>query len=166
VSVRLRHPELEGQEIDVAESAVPFHRAAGWQVIEGQDEQGEEWPAELQPFEGQPPIRMRHPDVADEITVAESAVPIHRSSGWQVVEDEADEESDESADDGLDELTVAQLQDEIRTLNKLRPDDAQLPVSGTKAELLERLRNAPPDEPPDEADEAKPEAAADKDEEA
>jgi hypothetical protein len=163
VSVRLRHPELEGQEIDVAESAVPFHRAAGWQVIEGQDEQGEEWPAELQPFEGQQPIRMRHPDVADEITVAESAVPIHRSSGWQVVEDESsssdaeDEDEAPASEDGRDTLTVEELKDEGR--------ERGLPVSGSKAELLERLRT-PPDEPPDEADEAKPEAAADKDEEA
>jgi hypothetical protein len=30
---------------------------------------------------------MSHPDVADEITVADSAVPFHAASGWSVIED-------------------------------------------------------------------------------
>ncbi|WP_426568090.1 hypothetical protein [Streptomyces canus] len=35
MTVRLRHPELpDEQTIDVAESAVPLHRAAGWVVVE------------------------------------------------------------------------------------------------------------------------------------
>ena len=150
----MRHPDLPGQDFDAPSSAVPFHQAAGWQVIPGQDEQGDEWPDELLPFEGQPPIRMRHPNLDQEITVAESAVPIHRSSGWQVVED--DTEADEG--DDLSELTVEELKDEARARN--------LPVSGTKAELLERLRSEPDDQPADEDDEAKPEAAADDDKEA
>ncbi|MFF3848047.1 hypothetical protein [Streptomyces sp. NPDC002328] len=35
MTVRLRHPELpDSQTIDVAESAVPVHRAAGWVLVE------------------------------------------------------------------------------------------------------------------------------------
>jgi hypothetical protein len=36
---------------------------------------------------------MSHPEVDDEITVAESAVPFHAAAGWSVVEDK-------QADDG------------------------------------------------------------------
>lgn len=33
--VKMAHPELpEGQQIEVAETAVPHHRAAGWRVVE------------------------------------------------------------------------------------------------------------------------------------
>jgi hypothetical protein len=32
--VRLRHPDLEGDPITVAESAVPFHREKGWVEVE------------------------------------------------------------------------------------------------------------------------------------
>lgn len=31
-------------------------------------------------------VTMRHPDLKGEITVAESAVPIHMASGWMPVE--------------------------------------------------------------------------------
>lgn len=39
----------------------------------------------------------------------------------------------------LTEMTVAELTDEIRRRNDLRPDDDRLLVSGSKAELLDRL---------------------------
>lgn len=32
-------------------------------------------------------IVMRHPELADSITVSESAVPIHMASGWVAVEE-------------------------------------------------------------------------------
>jgi hypothetical protein len=86
MAVRMRHPE-SGGEYDAQPSQVPHLQETGWQVIEGQEEQGEVWPAEVQRFEGQPPIRMRHPDLESEITVAESAVPFHRERGWQVIEE-------------------------------------------------------------------------------
>jgi hypothetical protein len=121
----MTHPDLEGQEIAVAPSAVPFHAESGWQVAPGQGDMGEEWPAEVQRFEGQPPIRLRHPDLEQEITVAESAVPFHREKGWLPVEEEGAGEGD------LEGLTVEQLRESARARG--------LPVSGTKAELLERL---------------------------
>lgn len=34
-------------------------------------------------------VRMTHPDLDQEITVPESAVPIHMASGWAPVPDEA-----------------------------------------------------------------------------
>lgn len=92
MAVRMRHPDLDG-EIVVASSAVPIHRGSGWEPVEGQDDMGEVWPAELQRFEGQPPVRMRHPNVQDEITVASSAVPYHRSVGWLEVTADAEPET-------------------------------------------------------------------------
>lgn len=83
--VRMRHPTLPGQEITVAESAAPHHQAAGWEIVEGE---GETWPEELRPFEGQPVVRLRHPDLDAEIRVGESVVPFHRERGWLLVEEE------------------------------------------------------------------------------
>jgi hypothetical protein len=139
----MTHPDLEGQEIAVAPSAVPVHAESGWQVVPGQDETGDEWPAEVQRFEGQPPIRLRHPDLEQEITVAESAVPFHREKGWLPVDDEGEPEP---AGD-LEGLTVEQLRDLVRARG--------LPVSGTKAELVERL--SPQASEPAEAAEQTPE---------
>ncbi|HEV8653109.1 MAG TPA: hypothetical protein VG276_27885 [Actinomycetes bacterium] len=104
MGVRMRHPDLE-QEIEVAPSAVPHHQRVGWVEIEGQTEQGERWPAELQRFEGQQQIRMRHPDLeGTQITVAASAAPMHLERGWYVVPDEnappaAPREPEAGADD-------------------------------------------------------------------
>jgi len=138
MSVRMRHPTLPGQEITVAPEAVPHHRSAGWQVVEGQTEQGEQWPAEVQRFEGQTQVRIYHPVTGGEAVVAASAVPTHEASGWQVVKDAEPTAAALEPEDGLAGLTVAELQDLAR--------GAGLPVSGTKAELLERLRAAPSDQ--------------------
>lgn len=154
MTIRMTHPHLPGQPVEVADSAVPHHRAAGWQVVEGQASQGEEWPLEAQRFEGQPMVRMSHPNLPytgqEPIVVAESAVPAHRSTGWLVVEDEpaseASEAESEAGPDELDGLTVAELQQRAR--------DRGLPVSGTKAELLARLCTA--DETSEAGDEPAP----------
>ncbi len=129
MAVRMRHPE-SGGEYDAQPGQVPHLQESGWQVMESQIEQGEVWPAEVQRFEGQQRFRLRHPNLDTEITVAESAVPYHRERGWLLVEEETAQEADR-----LDMLTVEQLRDEART--------AGMAVSGTKAELLERLRSAP-----------------------
>lgn len=88
-------------------------------------------------------IRIRHPLTGSESVVPESAVPHWRAAGWQLVEEA------EPEDDGLDELTVQELRDVAR--------GRELPVSGTKAELLERLRG--------QQQQAEPEGAAEHDEE-
>jgi hypothetical protein len=153
--VRMTHPTLEGQEITVPDSAVPFHRSAGWVIEPDQENQGEQWPKELQRFEGQDQVRLRHPDLDEEITVAGSAVATHQKSGWVPVEVEAAEGKFSEqvapgaftkATDELDDLTVEDLKERIRALNEQLPEDQRLPVSGTKPELLERLRTAPPPE--------------------
>jgi len=138
VSVRIRHPQAG--EAEVASSAVAILRESGWEPVPGQDDMGEELPAELRRFEGQDVVRIRHPVSGGEAEVAASAVPQHRSQGWEVVDDEP--EAEKPDDDGLDGLTVAELQDYAR--------GAGLPVSGTKAELLKRLRSEPPAEPASE----------------
>jgi hypothetical protein len=155
--VRMTHPD-SGGEYPAAASQVPFLKESGWQVVPGQEEQGEEWPAELQRFDGQEQVRIHHPETGGETVVARSAVPFHRERGWLEVEEPAGLVEEPAETDSLDELTVEELKDEIRTINKRLPDDQQLPVSGTKPELLERVRSAPPAE-------AKPEAAADETEE-
>jgi hypothetical protein len=128
--VRMTHP-LSGGEFDSPPSAVPFHQAAGWQVAPGQTEQGDVWPEELLPFEGQQLVWLTHPDLpGQDFQAAESAVPIHRANGWRLAEDEPEEKLE---DDGLEVLTVEELKDEARARD--------LPVSGTKAELLQRLRS-------------------------
>jgi SAP domain-containing protein len=129
MGVRMTHPDSGGEYLAQPEQ-VPHLRSAGWQVAPGQENQGEEWPAELQRFDGQQQVRMRHPDIdGDPIVVAASAVPFHREKGWQVLEDEPPAEPAE--DEDLEGLTVEELKERAR--------DAGLPVSGTKAELLERL---------------------------
>lgn len=121
MTVHLTHPGTGGH-YDAAPSQVEFLKASGWELADP-DAAYDEWPAELQPFEGQPPVRMRHPEVDEEITVAESAAPLHASQGWQRV--------DEVEAAALEDQTVAALREQARARG--------LPVSGSKAELIERL---------------------------
>ena len=135
----MTHP-ISGGEYDADPLQVPHLEEAGWQVADGEDDSAvERWPADLRRFDGQAKVRMRHPQIdADPITVAESAVPFHREKGWQVI----DEEAEAAAAANPEHKTLQQLKDQLRELNKTRPDNDQLPVSGTKAELLERVRDA------------------------
>jgi hypothetical protein len=143
MAVRMRHPGVDADYL-AQPGQVPHLQATGWEVVEGQAEQGEVWPAEARRFGGQPVVRMSHPDVADEITVAESAVPMHQSQGWQRVEPEAPAEAEDAGEPvaGDDPRTVDDLKNEIRALNADRGPDEKLPVSGTKAALLARLSDA------------------------
>ena len=142
MTVHLTHPGTGGH-YDAAPSQVEFLKASGWELADP-DAAYDEWPAELQPFEGQPPVRMRHPEVDEEITVAESAAPQHASQGWQRV--------DEVEAAALEDQTVAALREQARARG--------LPVSGSKAELIERLseevdQDDAGDEPaPEQEDEA------------
>jgi hypothetical protein len=139
--VRMTHPDVE-QDIVVGLDAEPIHANSGWRRAPGQDDlpPPEGVPADVVRFEGQEQVRMRHPNVAEVITVGAAAVPFHAERGWVRV-DQAERES-------LEAKTVDQLKDEIRKLNADRDDDDQLPVSGTKAELLERLSQAQTSEVP------------------
>jgi hypothetical protein len=84
----MRHPDLDS-EYEAQPSQVPHLEHAGWKVVEGQAEQGEIWPEELQRFEGQEQVRMRHPELpGQQITIARSAVPMHQERGWYEVPDE------------------------------------------------------------------------------
>jgi hypothetical protein len=135
----MTHPTLPDQVIEVDPVAVPHHAAAGWVEEPGQDQQGEVWPEELQRFEGQEQIRMRHPDLDAEIVVARSTVPSHQSNGWYQVETDVPlPDGDVEVPDDLDSLTVDDLRDLLRARG--------LPISGVKAELLERLRSQEPEQ--------------------
>lgn len=92
---------------------------------------------------------MRHPETGGEYVAQDADQAAHlRSSGWQ------DVDAAEPEPDGLDELTVVELRDIARV--------RELPVSGTRAELLERLRG--PQEA-EEEDQAEPIGAAEPSEE-
>ncbi len=93
--VQIYHPISGGRAV-VASSAVPILAGSGWRPVEGQDDMGEVLPPEVAPFEGQPVVHMRHPDLDTVITVAESAAPIHASQGWVRIEAEAETEPEPS----------------------------------------------------------------------
>jgi hypothetical protein len=131
--VRMTHPDLD-TEILVASSAVPIHANSGWRPVPGQEDMGEEIPPDLQRFDGQEQVRMRHPDLAEIITVARAAVPVHRSVGWLEVDEEQKAE--------LEDKTVADLKEEARARG--------LQVSGTKDELVERIREYDTEQPSEE----------------
>jgi len=141
VLVRMSHP-ASGGEYAARPEQVPHLEQSGWQRDPDQEAEGERWPEDLQRFGGQAQVRMRHPDLDTEITVAESAVPMHRSNGWQVVDEAAVTDAARATDD-LEALTVEELKEEARGRG--------LPVSGTKAELIERLQE-PPAEPEQDDD--------------
>jgi hypothetical protein len=137
MGVRMSHP-ASGGEYDAAPEQVPHLIESGWEVEPGQSETGETWPAELQRFEGQEQVRMRHPDLVEEIVVARSTVPSHRSNNWYEVDTEQEGQGEAEAPDDLDSLTVPDLQELLRARD--------LPVSGKRDELISRLRSQEPEQ--------------------
>jgi hypothetical protein len=140
--VLMTHPE-SGGEYWATPDQVPHLQEADWQIAPGQNVDVEEWPAELRRFGGQDTVKMRHPEIeGDPITAALSQVPFYREKGWQIVDEDAATEAAQTG--GLEDLTLDQLKEEARARD--------LPVSGTKAELVERLRGEPKqDESQDQA---------------
>ena len=61
MTVRMYHPETKGDYAAQA-SQVEFLKASGWEVADD-DADYDRWPAELQRFEGQGVVKMRHPQV-------------------------------------------------------------------------------------------------------
>ena len=140
MAVRMRHPDLDSEYL-AEPGQVPHLEQAGWVQVEGQDEQGEVWPEDLQLFDGQQQVRMRHPDLpGQEIVRAESAVPYHRERGWQVIEDTppSDENapSSDAQAEGRSEPTVAELREQAKAAGIS-------PLPTTKADLLAALRDQP-----------------------
>ena len=121
MTVHMHHPDTGG-EYQAQPSQVEFLKASGWEPTDP-DAPYDQWPDDIKRFEGQAQVVMRHPNLDGEITVAESAAPFHASQGWQRVEDIRQAE--------YEDQTVEQLKDQAR--------DRGLAVSGTKAELIERL---------------------------
>lgn len=142
MTVRMIHPDLPGQTYDAQPSQVPHLQETGWSEAPDQDEHGEVWPVEAQRFGGQESVRIHHPETGGSAVVAASALPYHRERGWQVVGEEGEVAPPSLAGatglpdlaDGLDGLTVEELREQLR--------DRSLAVSGSKAELVERLRAA------------------------
>jgi hypothetical protein len=117
---RITYPDPGVGDAVVPASAVSHWEGIGWKFAEGDREDP---PAEYQRFEGQPVVRIYHPELDRYEVVAESAVPEHRSHGWVLAEDAVAAE--------LEDKTVAELKEEAKARG--------LPVSGTKEELRERI---------------------------
>jgi len=139
--VTITHPDPGVEDSRVPPESVGLWRNSGWQLADGQDTQVEELPPEAQRFEGQPQVRIYHPELDRVESVAESAVPQHRSQGWLL--------ADEAEAERLEAKNVA----ELRELAKERGIS---PIPSTKADLLEALQQTQDDagEPaPSEEDE-------------
>jgi hypothetical protein len=126
---RMSHPDPGVKDAIVKQEQVPHLENVGWRYEEGDRET---WPVELQRFEGQPQRRIYHPGLDRYEVVADSQVGPLRSVGWMLAE-EADAAKVEQEADVLSEKTLDQLKDEARVRD--------LPVSGTKPELVERIRD-------------------------
>ena len=118
---RISHPDSGVEDAVVPAAAVPHWEYAGWKYEEGDRE---DWPTELQRFEGQTQVRIYHPDLDVYETVAESAVPHHRSRGWTLAADHDAEQ--------LETKKVAELR-------QLAKDRGISPIPSTKDELVAAL---------------------------
>ena len=118
---RISHPDPTIEDAVVPASAVPHWEFNGWKYEEGDRET---WPEELQRFEGQAQVRIYHPELDRYETVAESAVPHHRSRGWTLAADHDAEQ--------LETKKVAELR-------QLAKDRGISPIPSTKDELVEAL---------------------------
>lgn len=127
--VRMTHPDSGGEYL-ADPLQVPHLEEAGWQVADGEDDSAvERWPADLRRYEGQPEVELWNPKTGATYRCAESAAPYHREKGWLVV--------------GSDDYLAAQeARYEDKTVEELRElaADRNLKKSGTKDELLARLR--------------------------
>jgi hypothetical protein len=122
-TARMTHPDPDVDDAVVQASQVPHFEYAGWRYVDGDRE---DWPAELQRFEGQTQVRLRHPETGGTATVGEDSAPHWRSRGWVIVDDVADQAA------ALEGKTVP----ELRELAKERGIS---PIPATKAELVEAL---------------------------
>jgi hypothetical protein len=95
----MRHPDLpDSPPVEVVDSAVPQHRSGGWYEVDPPLLKPE---PKSQAAADMSQVRLRHPEVDDEITVAASAAPFHAAAGWSVVETPAKtEQADGTEPDG------------------------------------------------------------------
>ena len=111
MTVRMYHPETHN-DYAAQRSQVEFLKASGWEVAD-EDADYDRWPAELQRFEGQGVVKMRHPQVeGPPIDAAESQVAFFAERGWVKVDDQAVTPAAQTGD--LEDMTVDELKDEAR----------------------------------------------------
>ena len=95
----MRHPDLpDNPPLELAESAAPQHRSQGWFEVDApptpkSDARGDK-PA------GAVSVRMSHPGVENEITVAEESAPFHTAAGWSVVQGKAETKQSDDTESG------------------------------------------------------------------
>lgn len=146
--VTITYPDPSVGDARVPAASVGHWRNAGWDLAPDQDtSRVEELPVEVRRFEGQGQVRLYHPALDRTETFAESAVPHWRSKGW-VPADQAVTHAAAQEAAAMEELTVEELKDRVRAHNEQLGEGAErLSLSGTKAELLERLRGVTEQQP-------------------
>jgi hypothetical protein len=133
---KVRMTKADVQDYWADPGQVPHFENAGWKRAPGQDDiEVEEWPDELKRFGGQEPVDIYNPQTGAYYTTGAESVGHHRSRGWLVVGSDDYAAAIKAKATDLDNLTVEELKDKARARD--------LPVSGTKAELVERLRAEP-----------------------
>jgi len=119
---RMTHPDEGVADAIVTASQVPHFELQGWRYVEGERET---WPEELQRFEGEGQVYIKHPVTGGTAFLPASSVPYWRSQGWEIVDPDAETEA------AMDDKNLAELKAEAKARG--------LPVSGTKDELRERI---------------------------
>jgi SAP domain len=119
---RMRHPDPEVDDAIVDAAQVPHLEHGGWQYVEGDRET---WPDELRERGREGMVYIRNRYTGGTAFVPELAGHL-AERGWEEVDPEAEQAA------ALEGKTVEELRDLAR--------DRGLKVSGTKDELLARLR--------------------------
>jgi hypothetical protein len=120
---RMTHPDPDVHDAIVAAIQVPHFEQVGWRYVEGDREH---WPEELQRFQGEQPVYIRHPETGGTSFVPADVVPHWRSRGWLVVDPDAEQ--------------TAELEDKkVTELKEMAKERGISPIPTTKAELIEAL---------------------------
>ena len=133
-TARMTHPDPTVEDAIAKAEQVPHLEHAGWRFVEGDREH---WPEELQRFDGETQVYIRHPVTGASSIVPEIAVPHWRAVGWQVVDPDAEQAAE------LEGKKVAELRE-------LAKDRGISPIPPTKDELIAALEQH--DTPTDSTD--------------
>jgi hypothetical protein len=135
---RMTYPDPGVEDAVVDASQVPHLEHAGWRFVEGDREH---WPEELREAGREGMVYIRNRYTGGTAFVPELTGHLGER-GWEEVDPDAERAAE------LEDKTVAELREQAR--------ERGLPVSGTKDELLARLRGEEQDQDQDQAGEPAP----------
>jgi nicotinamidase-related amidase len=135
---RISHPDPDVEDAEVFAIQVPHFEAQGWRYVEGDRET---WPEEAREETRAGWVYIRNRDTGGTTFVPE-LTPALRERAWGEVDPQAEREAE------MEEKTLAELKEEAKARN--------LPVSGTKDELRERIADHDAQEQTEAGDEPAP----------